>query len=379
MSTQVIGVDASRIPTNGRTGTERYSQRIIEGLLSYPSPYRLRLYRRTRAPLPFPIESDRAEVRIIPFPRLWTHLRLAWELHQYPVALLFIPAHVLPLSCPVPAVVTVHDLGFRYEPNTHPWQQRWYLELGTRWSAWKARHIITPSETTKNDLIRFYRLPAERITVIHHGIDTQFFRRTPEECEAVRQRYALRKPFLLHVGTMQPRKNLLALLEAFQLLARQDEELELVLVGKRGWLAKPIEKVLAMSPFRERVRWLGYVADDDLPALYSAADVFVFPSLYEGFGLPVLEALACGTPVVTSNRGALAEIAGPALQCDPTDPAAIAQAVRMAREPIERANFAVHGPQHAREFSWERATQQTLDVLVRVMSDAHTVSAATRH
>lgn len=375
MTEPIIGIDASRVRAEGITGTERYARRVIEHLLQRPCPYRFRLYWNTRSELPFPI--DRAEISVIPFPRLWTHVRLAFELARHPVALLFVPAHVRPLWCPVPAVVTVHDLGYRYEPQAHPLRQRLYLELGTWWSVRRARRVIAISHATANDLIRFYRVAPERIAVIPHGVDAQFFPRSPQECAAVRHRYGLQRPYLLHVGTLQPRKNLVRLVQAFELLARHDSELELVLVGKRGWLADPIERAITESPFRERIHWLGHVDDRDLPALYSAAEAFVFPSLYEGFGLPVLEAMACGTPVVASQRGALKEIAGPALVCDPLDPGNIAEAIAAARQPHLKIALSESGRAHAAQFSWERTAEETLAVLTAALGAPHASTIST--
>ncbi len=370
MMTAIIGIDASRIQRVGMTGTERYARRIVEQLLQLESPYRFRLYTGETV-LDLPLPPARAEVRTIPFPRLWTHARLAAELARHPVDLLFVPAHVLPVWCPVPAVVTVHDLGYRYEPDAHPLLQRLYLELGTRQSVRQARRVIAISQTTADDLVRFYRVPPERIAVVPHGVDDTFRPRTAEECARVRQRYGLRAPYILHVGTLQPRKNIVRLIQAFELLAAQDEHLELVLVGKRGWLAEPIERALAASPVRSRIRLLGHVADEDLPCLYSAAEVFVFPSLYEGFGLPVLEAMACGTPVVASRRGALVENAGPAVPCDPSSTADLARAVMEARDPTRRNALVQAGLEHARRFSWKRSAERTLAVLSEALGATH--------
>ncbi|MCS7050659.1 MAG: glycosyltransferase family 4 protein, partial [Thermomicrobium sp.] len=217
--------------------------------------------------------------------------------------------------------------------------------------------------------------------VIPHGVDDQFFPRPAAEREAVRRRYGLHRPFVLHVGTIQPRKNVLRVVRAFEMLASKDPELELVLAGKRGWLAAPIEEAIATSPFRSRIHWLGHVDDRDLPALYSAAAVFVFPSLYEGFGLPVLEAMACGVPVVTSRRGSLAEIAGPALVCDPLDVADIARAIETARLPAARETLIAAGRTHAARFTWTYTAQQTLAVLCEVLgvSDADAFRADSGH
>ncbi|MCX2726226.1 glycosyltransferase family 1 protein [Thermomicrobium sp. 4228-Ro] len=378
MKPRVIGIDASRIAVPKVTGTERYAQCIVEHLLQIATPFRFRLF--VRGPLELSVPAERAEFRVIPFPRLWTHVRLAAELVRHPVDLLFVPAHVLPVWCPVPGVVTVHDLGYRYEPEAHPLLQRLYLEFGTLRSVRQARRVIAISQATARDLVRFYRVPPERIAVVPHGVDRQFSPRTAEEVARVRERYGLHKPFLLHVGTLQPRKNLVRLIRAFERVAATDHELELILAGKRGWLAEPIETAIRSSPVRQRIRVLGHVVDSDLPALYSAAELFVFPSLYEGFGLPVLEAMACGIPVVTSRRGALAEIAGPAITCDPLSVEDIARAIAEARDPVHRPQLVRAGLEHAKQFTWERSAHLTLDVLAEAIGTRHadTVSSHTR-
>ncbi len=378
MKQPVIGIDASRIVVENVTGTERYARRIVEHVLQLPCAFRFRLF--ARRPLELPVPAEHVELRVIPFPRLWTHGRLAVELVRHPVDLLFVPAHVLPFWCPVPGVVTVHDLGYRYEPQAHPVLQRLYLEFGTRRSVSQARKVIAISQATANDLVRFYRVPAERIAVVPHGVDSRFTPQPLELVARVRERYGLHKPFLLHVGTLQPRKNLVRLIRAFELLATADDELELVLVGKRGWLAQSIDSAIATSPLRPRIRVLGHIADSDLPALYSAAEVFVFPSLYEGFGLPVLEAMACGTPVVASHRGALAEIGGPVIACDPLSVEDIARAIAAARDPLRRPALIQAGFEHVKRFSWQRSAQLTLDVLAQALGThhAHTVPSPTR-
>lgn len=357
-----IGIDASRILPGRSTGTERYSLRITEALLAVGSEHRYRLYLNQPRALPIALPPN-AELRSIPLPRLWTHARLSLELWQRPVDVLFVPAHVVPLFARGPAVVTIHDLGYRYEPEAHPWRSRLYLEWSTRWSVRRAARVIAISETTRDDLRLFYGVPEGKVRVIPHGVDPQFAPQPLEAQRKIRERYGLHAPFVLYLGTIQPRKNLVRLVRAFERLADCRPDLELALGGKRGWLAEPIEQAIASSRHRERIHLLGYIPEEDLPALYSAAAVFTLPSLYEGFGLPVLEAMACGVPVVASNRGALPEIAGPALLVDPLDVDALAEGLRQALQPDARWRLVTAGLEHARRFRWEVAGRATLEVL----------------
>ena len=354
-----IGIDASRATVPRRTGTESYARRLIQALLDCGSGHDLILYFRD-SPAPELFAARGGVRRVIPFPRLWTHVRLSLELLTPPRPdVLFIPAHVLPLIHPLPSVVTVHDLGYRHFPEAHPLMQRLYLDWSTRFSARAATHVIADSEATKSDLMRFYNIPAEKITVIYPGRDESL---QPVDPAPVRAKYNLPEEYILHVGTLQPRKNLLRLIEAF-ILHPSREAFILVLAGRPGWLSAPIlAKVREHAPL---VRLLDYVPDEDLAGLYSGARVFVFPSLYEGFGFPLLEAMACGTPVICSNTSSLPELAGDAaLLVNPTDTDALASTInRVLSEPNLRAMLVEKGFEQVKKFSWEKAARETMGVL----------------
>ncbi|MCC6190725.1 MAG: glycosyltransferase family 4 protein [Anaerolineales bacterium] len=362
-----IGLDASRVTVARRTGTERYARRLIEALLAQPSPHTFSLYFRDPPPpgwppVPASPGARAPTLRVIPFPRLWTHLRLSFELlarRPRPDAL-FVPAHVLPLVHPLPTVVTIHDLGYRRFPQAHPPGQRRYLDWSTRFSARFAAHLLADSAATRRDLAEFYGAPPEKVTVVYPGGPEGLTRVDPAP---VRARYGLPDDYVLHVGTLQPRKNLARLMEAVAALRGRWPGLALVLAGRPGWLAEPLlAQAHACSAF---VRLLDYVPAADLPGLYSGARVFAFPSLYEGFGFPVLEAMACGTPVVCANTASLPELAGEAaLLVDPADTEALAAALgRVLGEPNLRAGLAARGYVQLQRFSWDRAAQQTLAVL----------------
>lgn len=354
-----LGVDASRTTVARRTGTERYALALLRAMLADPAGRTLTFYFRDTPPAGLFPPAPHLRQRLIPFPRLWTHVRLAAELavSRPQPDLLFVPAHVIPAVCPVPAVVTVHDLGYRFFPDAHPWRQRLYLDLSTRYSAGRAVRVIADSEATRRDLTRLYGVPAEKISVVYPGRDEAFGYCDPV---AVRARYALPETYILHVGTLQPRKNLLRLMEAVDALP---EAVHLVLAGRPGWLAEPI---LAAARARgQRVRLLEYVPEADLAGLYSGAAAFAFPSLYEGFGFPVLEAMACRTPVVSSDTSSLPEVVGEAgLRVDPLDVAALAEALRRAlTDAAVRADLIGKGVQQLQRFSWDRAARETWAVL----------------
>lgn len=357
-----LGLDASRATAARRTGTERYALALSQALAAAAGPHTLTLYFRDQpAPGLFPAAPRQ---RVIPFPRLWTHLRLAGELAWAAPRpdLLFVPAHVVPLICPVPAVVTVHDLGYRYFPDAHPWRQRLYLDLSTRYSAWAARRVLADSEATRRDLVRFYHVPAEKIHVIYPGREEALTRVDPAR---VRAKYTLPDAYVLHVGTLQPRKNLLRLMEAVDTLPA---EVGLVLAGRPGWLAAPILAAARARPARVTV--LPDVPDEDLAGLYSGAAVFAFPSLYEGFGFPVLEAMACGAPVVCANTSSLPEVAGAAaLQVDPLDTQALAEALRrLLADQALRAELIGRGRGRLDVFSWGRAARAAWAVFTEAVA-----------
>lgn len=285
-------------------------------------------------------------------------------MHRCPPDLLFVPSYVIPPIYP-PSVVTIHDLGYLLEPDCHPPFRRRQLIWSTRWNAHAASAIIAVSHATRNDLIEHLHVEPDRIRVIHHGISPKFAPASKTSIEAIRQRYSLGDCFILAVGTIHPRKNLIRLVQAFEQLAADDLRIRLVLCGALGWEGDSIIRRVSASPVRNRIVHLGYLPDEELPALYSAAAVFAFPSLYEGFGMPLLESMACGTPVVTSNRSALPEIAGgSAILVDPLDPSAIAAGIhRVLYDEQLRESLVTGGFERVKSFGWRKCAGETLAFL----------------
>ncbi len=262
----------------------------------------------------------------------------------------------------LPTVLTVHDLIFRHLPQHHKRLNRWYLNLAMPLYVRRATHLIAVSEATRRDLMAAYGVPAGKITVIYEAADPRFGPRDALEQQTVRANYGLPAAYFLYLGTIEPRKNLLRLLRAWEPLYLAGEAPPLVIVGKRGWLSAPFFEAVERSAAREGIILTGYVLDDDLPALIAAATAFVFPSLYEGFGLPPLEAMACGTPVLCSNRSSLPEVVGEAaLLFDPADEEAIRAAMRrILTDGALRESLRRRGLEQARRFSWRRTAEATL-------------------
>ena len=365
----IIGFDASRAARARRTGTETYSLELLKAMATLlPAGHRLRLYTPHPAQHTDWPDSAQVETRVIPWPRLWTHLRLAWELRQHPPDVLFVPAHVLPLYCLIPAVVTVHDLGYRHYPQTHRPLDRWYLDWTTRRHTRAARRLIADSEATRQDLVDFYRADPGRISVVYLGRDETLAPVTdPDIIARTKAAYHIEGDYLLYLGTLHPRKNLVRLIKAFHraLGSIRDNQLKLVIAGQRGWLDYDIFAIVRQLGLTNRVLFPGYVADVAKPALLSDALAYVFPSLYEGFGLPVLEAMACGTPVLTSNCSSLPEVAGQAgLLVDPrrTDEIA-AGLVEMVNNGELRRRLVEQGFEQIQKFSWQKAGAEVLSIL----------------
>jgi len=368
-----IGIDASRAIVPQPTGTEYYSWRLINALLQFSGEHRYRLYMRERPSAGHFVETPHAEHVVMPFPRLWTHVRLSVEMLRRPPDVLLVPAHVLPLIHPR-CVVTVMDLGYVYYPETHRWGDRLYLDWSTRWNVHQANHIIAISQATRDDLVRHCAADPARITVVYPGLDEALFvSPEPGRIEEVRARYGLPENYVLYVGTLHPRKNLVRLLRAFGRLAGEwpageGEPPALVLAGKKGWLYDQIFAETQVLGLHSRVLFPGYVPRPDLLPLMRGAAAFAFPSLFEGFGFPILEAMACRVPVVTSRASCLPEVAGDAaLLVDPHDEGGLAHALtKVLTDSTLRADLIERGLRRAREFTWARCAAETMAVLEQV-------------
>jgi glycosyltransferase involved in cell wall biosynthesis len=284
-------------------------------------------------------------------------IEIPWRLWRAGVALFHSPHYVLPVFVPCPSVVTIHDcihLMFpQYLPNRLAIV---YARFFMWWATRRARRVLTVSEASKRDILRFCRIPSGKVTVIHNAIDDRFRAEPPaEEVERIRERFQLHEPFVLYVGNVKPHKNLGRLIEAVHHLHENGyDALKLLVIGSDISKYAELRRAIHTYSLHRYVRFLGFVPDQTLQILYRLTSVFAFPSLYEGFGLPPLEAMACGAPVVTSNVSSLPEVVGDAaVLVDPTDARAIAEGLaHVLADPNLRADLRRRGVEHARSFSW---------------------------
>lgn len=298
----------------------------------------------------------------------WEQVELPRRAHAARVDLLHLTGFGAPRWRPCPVLLTVHDLIGLLFPNNLPPISRFY------WSHWLPRtihwanQIIADSEHTKHDLIRLLGISAERVEVVYLGVDVVFRPlEDPVVLEFVRQKYKLPSALVLYVGTIEPRKGLDTLISAYAALA-DDIPHHLVIAGKRGWYTEPLFRQVKSLGLSQRVHFTDYVADEDLPALYNLADLFIYPSRYEGFGLPPLEAMACGVPVVCSDAASLPEVVGDAaLLVPPDDVEALAATMRRVLEnDALRAEMRTKGLERAKRFTWEETARRTVAIYERM-------------
>jgi glycosyltransferase involved in cell wall biosynthesis len=291
---------------------------------------------------------------------LWEQAIQPWSAREAGLDLIHGTAFVGPQFSTCPFVITVHDLSFLSYPQNFPALNRTYLRMFTRMSVRRARRIIAVSESTKRDLMRYYGVSGDRVDVVHNGVDPMFRPMPAADVAAFRRQRHLPERFILFVGTLEPRKNVTRLVEAYARLPRPRPPL--MLLGGKGWLYDEIFARLESLDLQGEVKFVGYVPVEELALWYNAAGLFVYPSLYEGFGLPPLEAMACGTPVVASSASSLPEVVGNAgLLVDPTSSEALAEGMRRVladqglRETMRSAGLA-----RAKDFSWQTAAAYTV-------------------
>jgi glycosyltransferase involved in cell wall biosynthesis len=377
-----IGIDYTAAVRQGG-GIGRYTRNLIRALaeLDLESEYTLFVAGGRAKADELGSSPGNFRVRSVPLSDRWLHI--LWQRLRLPVPIQVVtgpldlfhsPDFVLPPLRRVPAILTVHDLSFLRVPQFFVPGFRQYLEGAVSRAVRRARHILADSESTRRDLMELMAVEPERVTVLYPGVEARF--QPVQDAEAlsqVRARYDLPERFVLSVGTLQPRKNFAGLVEAFGCLlaAKKDvpgmKDLQLVVVGGRGWMFEDVVSQVQRLGLAERVHFPGFVDDEDLPALYNLAAAFAFPSWYEGFGLPVLEAMACGVPVIAANNSSLPEVVGEAgLLIDASDTEALAAGLmRLLTDEDLRAKLVPAGRQQASPFNWGRAAQQLLAVYGR--------------
>ena len=364
-----IAIDAHSVGT-GLAGNESYIANLIEALAEIDKVNRYTLYVTKPAAIErFKDRWPHVKVkRTLPHtPLVRIPLTLATELRRRPVDLLHVQYTAPPLA-PCPVVTTIHDISFEHLPDTFKRRSRMQLRLTVKRSARSAAHVITSSEYSRRDLIETYHLAPERVSVTPLAAPAHFAPVTDEaELRRVRELYRIEGEYVLAVGSIQPRKNLVRLINAYSDLRRRRTQAKLpklVLVGKRAWLYDETLEAIERCGLGNDLHLTGYVPERDLPALYTGALCFAYPSYFEGFGLPPLEAMQCGTPVIAGNRTSLPEVVGDAgLLFDPFETSAITSALARVIDDAElRRALRVKGLERARLFDWRKTAQMTLKI-----------------
>lgn len=364
------------LPITGQNaGLQMYARQLVTSLAKVDHDTEYVLLVNTRAERLFDVPARNFKLVVVRTPKrfIWH-----WEQVYLPVMralrrvdLLHSPVSALPLWAPCKTVVTVHDLTFKFFPETMQWWSRLYWGYFLVRAVRRANKIIVPSESTGLALRQTLSIPEDRVVVVEECCSEGFFQRmTPERIEATKKRYKITGKYVLTVGTLEPRKNITTLLEAFS-IAKKKLTIQLVIAGARGWLDRPIFKKVEALGISNDVVFTGYVPDEDLPALYQGAEVFVFPSLYEGFGLPPLEAMASGTPVVASNSSSIPEVVGDSgILVNPRDIEGFAHAIiKLCTDAGYRAILGIKGQQRARQFTIERMGKKTVEVYREVLKE----------
>lgn len=360
-----IAIDAHSVGAQ-LAGNETYAVNLIEALaeIDQANQYTLFVTKKSAVDRFANRWANFKVKRTLPHtPLLRIPLTLSAELRRHPVDVLHVQYTAPPLA-PCPVVATIHDLSFEHLPETFNRRSRAQLRLTVRRTARNAAEILTLSEFSRRDIIATYKIDRARVSVTPPAAPPHFAPvKNETELRRIRATYGIERDYILALGSIQPRKNLVRLINAYSSLSRDgNSNPQLVIAGKRGWLEAETIRAAERSSAAKDIRFIGYVADDDLPALYSGAICFAYPSYFEGFGLPVLEAMQCGTPVIAANRTSLPEVVGDAgILVEPFDETDISQALRkMIEKPDRRLELRVKGLERAKRFSWRRTAELTL-------------------
>ncbi|HEX9504197.1 MAG TPA: glycosyltransferase family 1 protein [Patescibacteria group bacterium] len=362
-----IGIEAERANTPNPAGPERYAAELIRNLAKLDTKNHYILYFRTEPQQWFYDLPENFKIKVIPFPKFWTQIRISWEMLWHPVDILLILAATLPLIHAKKSVVTIHDIAYELFEGIYTGFMNYYQKFSSRFAAKHAVKLLSVSQATKDDLIRTYKTDPDKITVTPLGLADGFRPINYEEVQPILDKYELiYQKYILFVGTIQPRKNIPRLVEAYQKIKEQNHiEEKLIIAGGRGWLWEPILKQVKTAGIDGSVKYLDYIPKQDLPYLIAGARLLTLPALYEGFGIPPLEAMASGVPVVVSNLSSLPEVVGDAgVLVDPNSIDSIADGLlKVIADNNLRLQMIAKGLERAKQFTWENTARKTLEVL----------------
>lgn len=366
----IIGIDGNEANVATKVGISEYAFQLLQQFKQLQTQQeKICVYLKSEARGDMPSENAFWQYRIVKPEKLWTQVGLPLDLylHRPRPDIFFTPTHYAPRFSPVPTVISIMDLSYIYFPQLFNRKDLYQLEHWTKYSAKNAKMILTISEASKRDIMDVYGIPHHRIVVTYPGIKLSHSSRKTS-MDTIRKTYQLTGDYILFVGTLQPRKNIEKLIEAFAQIVPTHKETTLVIIGKPGWLYEPILAAPKKFGIEERVKFLSFVSDGELASFYSHAKCYVLPSLYEGFGLPVLEAMSYDCPVITSNVSSLPEAGGDAaLYVDPNSSEDIAKKITMVLDNEKlRLDMIEKGKKQVKRFSWEKTAKETLAVLEQV-------------
>lgn len=358
----IIGIDGNEANVEKQVGVSVYTSSLLEHFHSVSNEdLQFVVFLKKPVQPHLPLENDHFQYRVIGPPFGWSQLALPLQLRlQKNIDVFFTPAHYAPRNITIPSVVTIHDLSYFYYPGDFLKRDLYKLKNWTEYSISNASHLIAVSESTKKDIIKFYGIPRVKISVIHNGFEKNISNNIQSLSHDLDTH-----PFILNVGTLQPRKNIATVIRAFAKFRKHYRSHKLVIAGKTGWLHEDLFKLTSSLDLTDYVIFAGYVPDDELTSYYKKAFCYVTASLYEGFGIPVLEAMSYDCPVISSNTASLPEVGGDAaLYFNPNDEDELVKSmVKLARDKKLRSLLIERGKVQIKKFSWEKCGRETLQVL----------------
>lgn len=366
----IIGIDGNEANVEKQVGVSVYTLKLLQYFQKHATKEtQFKVFIRHN-PLPFlPKATEYFTYEVVPARFLWSQIFLPIHLYfKTKIDVYFAPAHYAPRYCPFPIVVAIHDLSFFYFPNEFKKKDLFQLKNWTSYSIEVASSVIAVSKTTKKDIQHFYDLPEQNIHVVYNGFEKHVGKAKSTIMEDLKLQ---KNKFILYVGTLQPRKNITTLIQSFKLFHEKHADYKLILVGKKGWLYDSIFHEVQEQQLSDSVIFTDYIPDTDVSELYKNALCFVMPSLYEGFGIPILEAMAHNCPVISSQNSSLPEIGGEAcLYFDPKNEHDLLQDIERLHEDAElRKQLIQRGKERIKEFSWEKSAKETLEVIRQTVSE----------